>query len=226
MDSRYAYDLFRHEVVDIEQPYLWSDLEVYAYMNDAYHMFVRLTGGVPDFTSEVCFLPIKTGQLYAQHDPSILRIRQAFRVSDRVEIRIINSQERDKLTAEDYGRTSALDSLMQPGPVNYMVVGQEEDLVSWIQIPAVDDVCQMLVERLPLATITREGQQFEGVKPHHHLHFLKWMQHLAYNKMDSDSYDPGKSDKKKMEFLEYCELAKREMGIHRHTRAGVSYGGI
>lgn len=226
MTSDELYDFFRKDVVDVEQPYLWSDEEVYAYMNDAYFMFVRLTGGIPDFTSSICSVPAVATEKYADLDPSILRIRLATRQSDGRNVKIVNIQDASTLSSEDYGRVRTLALLDRPGPVEYMIIGAEADVVQWVNIPTVNDTINLVIERLPLEPITGDGQTFEGVKPHHHIHFLKWMEYLAYNKMDSDAYDPKKSEDKESEFYRYCELAKREKETAKHKTRVVSYGGI
>src|SRR5665647_2592591 len=51
MTSDELYALFRSDVVDATAPYLWTDVEVWNYMNDAYKSFVRKIGGIPDNTS-------------------------------------------------------------------------------------------------------------------------------------------------------------------------------
>lgn len=51
MTSDDLYALFRSDVVDATAPYLWTETEVWNYMNDAYKLFVRKMGGIPDNTS-------------------------------------------------------------------------------------------------------------------------------------------------------------------------------
>ena len=93
MTSSELLTLFRSDISDVALPYLWSDLEAYTYMNDAYRMFVRLTGGVPDFTSLTTQVPIVSGNALGVLDPSILRIMSARRLSDGREIKVINSPD-------------------------------------------------------------------------------------------------------------------------------------
>ncbi len=52
MNVQEVFDQFRSDAVDEVAPYLWSDTDVFRYMNDAYSMFVRLTGGIADFTTQ------------------------------------------------------------------------------------------------------------------------------------------------------------------------------
>ena len=64
------------------------------------------------------------------------------------------------------------------------------------------------------------------VKEHHHLHFMKWMRHLAYNKQDAETFDAAKSEKEAAAFLAYCELAKREKDKYKSKVRVVRYGGL
>ena len=57
MTSNELLDMFRRDVMDVRRPYLWTDEEIYAYMNDAYNMFARMTGGISDYTTDdVCLV--------------------------------------------------------------------------------------------------------------------------------------------------------------------------
>ena len=73
------YDQFRSDVVDVIKPTIWSDDDVFRYMDDAYKMFVRLTGGIADFTSDFARVNIVTGEKVGEYDKRILRIMKAYR---------------------------------------------------------------------------------------------------------------------------------------------------
>ena len=219
------YTLFRKNVADDIAPYLWSDEEIYAYMNDAYFWFVRLTGGIPDYSSDICTIQIVTDEATAEISPAILRIRQAT-LSDGRDIRIINSQDTTRLSDEDFGLLRRMNMTNTKGAVRYMVIGLEPELVRWINVPDHDDTAHLLIERLPLAPITDSSTEFTGVAPQHHFYLMKWMEHLAYNKADTDSYNPNKSEASRQEFLTYCEFAKKEKDIAKHKTRIVAYGGI
>ncbi len=99
MNSTELLALFRSDVVDDVAPYLWSDPEVYAYMNDAYFMFVRLTGGIPDGSSSVTQLTAALDTPTTALDASVMRIRTAINLTDRNRpVTVINVQdEADRL---------------------------------------------------------------------------------------------------------------------------------
>lgn len=226
MTSDELYSLFRTDVVDNVQPYLWSDSEVYAYMNDAYYMFVRLTEGISDYTSPVTEIAATQGSKYGRIDPSIMRVRTATLMPDNDEIKVVNAQDLANLTDKDYGILRDLDSNTTEGKVRYLVIGMEPELVQFVNIPDKDYTVKLLVERMPTDVISGAGQTFDGVADHHHFHFLKWMRYHAYKKQDADTFDKARSVDEATEFYQYCDLAKREKDRARHKVRVVSYGGL
>jgi hypothetical protein len=226
MDSTGLYEAFRSDVVDEVRPYLWTDDEVWRYANDAYHMFVRLTGGIPDFLSDATAIPIVTGEAVAALHPSILRIMSASRRSDLNTVNVINEADVGKLRSMDYGQVKRLLLDNNQGEVRYMVVGMQKNTVRWVQVPKVDDYVDMYVYRLPLSTITGDGQKLDDVEEIHHIHLLDWMKYLAYKKQDAETFNPQASAAGKQNFEAYCSLAKAEFDRMKHKTRVVSYGGL
>lgn len=227
MESHELLCAFREDAVDATAPYLWSNAEVYRYMNDAYFMFVRLTGGIPDGSSSVTTLLAAADTATTPIDKSILRIRTAHNVTDNnCPVKIINVQDVDALTSDDYGVIRYNAQSTQPGPVRYLISGEEETYVRWVNIPVVNTTIQLVVERLPLIPITRDRQRLTGVREEHHYHLLKWMRHLAYRKQDADTFNLTKSDQERDDFVAYCALATKEKGIRKHKVRVVAYGGL
>jgi hypothetical protein len=227
MESQELLCTFREDAVDDVAPYLWSDREVYRYINDAYFMFVRLTGGIADGSSAVTQITAATGVATTAIDPSIMRFRTATNTTNNNQpLRVINVQDVDNLTAEDYGIIRSINQIDVPGPVQYMIIGEEEDYVRWVNVPVEDTAIQLVVERLPATPITRSRQKFTGVREEHHYHLLKWVRHLAYRKQDADTFDLVKSDQERDDFTAYCDFAKREKGIRKHKVRVVRYGGL
>src|SRR6056300_414657 len=125
MTSSELYDLFRQDVQDALQPYLWTDEEVFAYMNDAYYMFVRLTGGISDYTSTATDVAVRANDPYADIDTSILRVRRATISPDDQELNIINAQDVNDLSDTDYGVLRNLNSVSTVGKPRHMIIGTE-----------------------------------------------------------------------------------------------------
>ena len=203
MESHELLCTFREDSLDNVEPYLWSDAEVYQYINDAYSMFVRLTGGISDGSSSVTLLTGLADTATTPIDPSIMRIRTAHNVTDNKQLKVINIQDAENLSDEDYGIIRNIGDLTTIGSVRYVIIGEEDDYVRWVNIPAVETTVQLVVERLPLIPITRARQRFLGVRDEHHYHLLKWVRHLAYRKQDADTFNLVKSDQERDDFIGY-----------------------
>lgn len=227
MDSTGLYDHFRSQVVDVATPYLWSDDEVWRYMNDAYRMFVRNTGGIADFTSDATRIAVVTGEPTAEMPASILRVSDAFRVSDGQPVKVINYTDLvSGKKADDYG--FLVKNVNKPinGALRYMLIGRQKHLCEWTVIPSVDDEVQMTIYRLPLASIDNSGQSLDEVDEEHHLHLTEWMKHLAYKKHDAETFNPKASAEAEAAFNAYCWKVKSEWERMKHKTRIVQYGGL
>jgi hypothetical protein len=216
MNSTSLLEAFRSEVGDEKMPYFWTNEDVFRYLNEAYFTFVRLTGGIADFGSEIhpwATAELVPGEAFSPLHPSILRIVSA-RLRDA----------RRKLTIVNGANVELLDN--QSGRVREMVLGLRKNLARWIKVPEQADTVDLEVYRLPLMSIVCEDQELSEVEPIHHNALLDWMKHLAYGKQDADTFDEKASLRSKAMFEEYCARAKAE-GERRpyHTRA-IRYGGL
>jgi hypothetical protein len=232
MNSGDLYSLFRSDVVDTAAPYLWTDTEVYTYMNDAYRMFARLTGGIPDATSDITNIPVVAGQMYADVSPLILKFRQAYLVSSGEEITVINEQDIASLTTEDYGTTRRLLMNNSAGPIRYMVIGLERGKdggkVRWLQTPTVNDSVGVIIYRLPQDALMEGDNEFSfpEIGEEHVEYLMLHMKARAYGKQDAETFDRGKREGYKKEFADYCEAARQEWERYKHKTRVVRYGGL
>lgn len=219
------YALFRSSTGDTMSPYVWSDVEVYTYINDAYWMFVRKTGGIPDYlTDAVCLVQATQNLPFSNLHSSILNIRMATLEPGGETVKLINAQDMESLSDEDFGVFRQLNSSTTKGRVRYMVIGMQPDKAKWVNIPDANYNVRLLVDRLPLNTIQTATDVFEGVKDQHHLHFLKWARYLAFSK--PEVANNSEAAREMEEFDTYCELARREKERYKHKVRIVRYGGI
>jgi hypothetical protein len=225
------FDLFRSDVGDDVTPNLWSDDEIYSYMDDAFKMFARLTGGIPDTSSDVCRVDISAGDEYSDVSPRILKFREAFLESTRRPLKIINNEDLQSMTREDYDRVIPFD-VNRPGAVRCMVIGLERNgkagRVRWVNLPEVADVALLSVYRLPLKTLV-EGVNDEAlyeINEEHHVNLLPWMRYRAYAKDDAETLDRGQSNANRAVFENYCEMAKSEAERYKSKTRVTRYGGI
>lgn len=226
MDSTGLVKYWREMVKDTSAPYFWSDTEAYAYAQAAYVMFTRLTGGVPDFTSEACEVEVLAGEPVVELHPSILAIRSASRRSDGAAVDVINYTDLGKPVAGRYGLSTTLKLDNSVGNVTHMVVGMQRNRAKLIKVPAADDTLNLIIDRMPIERIDRQGAELSDVDEEHHLHLINWMSHLAYMKKDADTFDPRGSEEAGRLFTAYCEQVKREKERYKHKSRSVAYGGI
>lgn len=230
MNARELLAQFRNEMMDTRRPYFWSNEEILGYMDEAYKTFVRLTGGIADFTSDIARADIVAGDPVGVLDKRILRVTEAFRVSDGRKIEVKNHTDINFVRDNDYGMIRPIYLDTQPGPVRYMVIGAERGKCQWIQIPEVDDVARLYVYRLPEVTIKADESnldyEFDEIGEEHIPFLCQWMRYRGYSKADAEVYDPGRGETFRATFVAYCEQAKREWERYKHKNREVLYGGL
>lgn len=226
MNSTNLHDVFRSEMKDEVRPYFWTDDDIFRYMNAAYREFVRLIGGISDFTSEACQVDITTDEPVSDLHPAVLRIMSASRQSDNHDITIINSTDLGKLKVRDYGTVSNLRLDNTTGPVRYGVMGMQKGKIRWINVPDVDDVAELIIYRLPLTTIDDFDQSLDEIDEDHHIHLLDGMKQHAYLKTDAEVYDPKASGEAQGRFEAYALRVKSELERYQHKQREVVYGGL
>lgn len=224
MNSTQLKDYFRAQVRDDVYPYLWSDSEIYVYMNDAQKMFVRLTNGIFDVSSCATEVDVIAGEKYSDLHPSILTIREAY-LANGDKLKIVNLGDADTLYTSDYGVVKSLSVQNLPGKIQYMVIGEEKGKCRWIMIPQENTTVTLKIARLPLTDITKENQKLE-LDSEHHIHLIEWMKHLAYNKHDGDTFNPTASAESDARFRIYCDFVWKEWERYRHKPRSVVYGGL
>lgn len=217
MDSTGLLLLLREELMDQEEPYLWSDEFLLACQDDAQLMFCRETDGIPDdSTPEVVEIDVAPGTDRVALHPSVRLIRSAHRSDTGHPVEILNTEDMAQRGWRFDGASGATRGLVIGGGANSARV--------W---PVASETYTLLltVFRLPLTRITDTDQPIE-VAAEHHRHLSLWCRHLAYDKPDADAYDKGKSAECERRFLAYCEKVNREERRKRHKTRVVSYGGI
>ena len=121
-------EAWRADVLDDVEPYLWSRAEALRYAEAAYRRFVRLTGGIHDFTSPLTRVDIVAGQELADVSPLILRFDKALRESDGREITIANWTDQNLMRRDDYGISSFLYNDRAPGE-DYVTLATGRDFL-------------------------------------------------------------------------------------------------
>jgi len=213
MNTTELLDYFRSQVVDEKKPYLWTDDEIFRFMDEAQNTFCRLTEGIADaVTPEVVTVSIVAGEIFAETHPSILLFRSAILTSTDYPLDIKN-------------HTDILKWTNQIGTISQMIIGLQKDMVRWNYMPRDDDEVQLIVYRLPLEPLKGPELEIE-VEAVHHVSFVHWMKHLAYAKQDADTWDPKASETGKAMFEAYCRQVKAEQERYKHKPRSIAYGGL
>lgn len=146
---------FRLDVDDDQQPYLWSDDEVWGYLNDAHAKWARDIGGIRDAsTVAVTQYAVAPGDEWITLHPSILKIRSARSSARGTTLSVLSVEDyfhtqnqliRDfPVSTADFGWT---------GPIKSLITGMEDDRLRLVNIPTEADTILLVVERLPINTL-------------------------------------------------------------------------
>jgi len=242
MTPRQLHDLFRTQIADTIEPFLFSKDEIYEYMTDAQRMLTRFTEGIPDASSpDVTCLEFGPEEEFAVMSPLVLFIRGASRASDRREIEVLNIEDfrygTGGLTIDhDYlpglagpnaGFSDTLTWRDKRGPqINAIILGMERNKARAFPICTTGETIKIEVYRLPRGELTEQKNCHFEVDEQHHRHLLLWMKSLGYAKQDVDIRDDKKAASYEEQFMAYCDKAKREQGRAKHKPRTVLYGGI
>lgn len=212
--------LWRAEMGDAAAPFLWSDVEVYDYLDDAQKMFCRLTDGISDAsTAAVTEIAVAAGATWLNLHPSIKKIRSASRASDGCDLTLVNHEGLHRLGLR-------LDPAAPRAPLRYVVTGMEEDKLRLVRPASAADQINLLVFRLPITTLGAGVQTLE-IAAQHHTHLLSWARSRAYLKQDAEVFDEKRAGQFEDIFRGYCAQVQREQELKRHKGARtVGYGGI
>lgn len=206
---------WRRAVQDTEKPYLWSDEEVFGYMDVAQRKFCIETNGIADFSSPLTELPLYADVPCSAISPLILKVRSA--TLDGRPLNVVNHE-----ALVERGCTVPA----RRGRVTSMVLGLEEGKVYWYETPATDGCVKLSIYRLPSETITDVGDQALEIPEAHHLSLLHWMSREAYLKHDADTYDPNAAERVERVFLLYCASVLAEQEKRKTVPRTVLYGGL
>jgi hypothetical protein len=212
MDATELLDLFRVEMRDQEQPYLFADGTVYAYINAAQVEFCRLTEGIEDGRS--IKLNVVPGVEWYPLNKRILKLRKAYPTSTGRPVDIVNQERAEQGGIRFDGR---------PGPLKALVAGIEKGMLrAW---PLPHEAVEVTLDVFRLPDPVGEGDPFE-IDEQHHMALLYWAKRLAYDTQDADVFDRRKSEEYEAKFRAYCERARLEQTRARRQVGSVQYGGL
>lgn len=212
MDTTELLNLFRVEMRDQEDPPLFADETVYAYINAAQVEFCRLTEGIEDGRSFK--LDIVPGEEWYAVNKRILKLRKAYFTSTGRPVEIVNQEKAEPLGIRFDGRQA---------PLKALVAGiQKSTLRAW---PLPNEAAEVALDVFRLPKPVGEGDQLE-IDEQHHMYLLHWVKHLAYGVHDLETYDKRKSEEYEVRFRTYCARAREEQTRARRQVGATIYGGL
>lgn len=226
MKTSELLNLFRLETDDVAEPYLWSDEEFLAYLDEAQDLHLRLVGGIADRRSALTKLSYKTGDQFKKYDDRILRIRAAIdETNTKVIVQNLDSLETPYLE-DDYGRliNGGLDD-GRTGPLKYLITDVNNNEVQLYPIPDHDGFLRLFVYRRALEPVTSTGAELE-VPSYSRLNLLNWVKYKAYMKQDAETFDGARAEQFKTAFTDGVLLARKEKEGREDRKRLMSYGGI
>lgn len=204
---------FRQEVFDLQAPYLWSDVLILSYIDEAQKQFCRDTWGIPDARSFKITVKDDGTEWYTI-DPRILKIRNATRSDNGRKVELIASEKADAYGVRFDGKR---------GPLRGFVTGLENNTLRTYPISNENIVVNLSVFRLPEDVGASDDLEIEL---QHQRGLLHWVKHLAYDVQDTETYDKQASDKYKAKHRELCDKVIREQSRAGHEAGTVVYGGL
>lgn len=212
MDTTELLTLFRAEMRDQEQPYLFADETVYAYIDAAQTEFCRLTEGIEDGRSFK--LSIAPGAEWYALSKRILKLRKAYFTSTGRPVDVVNQERAEQGGIRFDGR---------PGPLKALVAGIEKGMLrAW---PLPNQAAEVALDVFRLPKPVGEGDSLE-IDEQHHMALLYWAKRLAYDTHDADVFDRRKSEDYELKFRDYCARARVEQTRARRQVGSTQYGGL
>lgn len=206
----------RLDLDDTETPFLWSDDELYRYVDRAQRQFARLTNVFRDGNPIYAQVALVAGQAQYELNPSILSIELAYLTSTRQPMALRNEEE---MLAENPDWRSVT------GDPRYIVRIENAASVLISPTPTVADTIQLIVTRLPLGTVSVDNTNLELEDDRHVDVLMLWAKHLAYAKHDVDTYNRDLSAQYEADFRRWCEEYRQEIVRKRRRPGNVAYGG-
>jgi len=228
-------DLFRSDIedTDADDP-LWTDTEIFGYMDQSIKQFARVTDYFADAsTTEIVDIPVVATQKFINLDPRITKIRGARLATAGLEV--IPRTYAD-VNQSGYGR-DAYDNFAFSSPINWenatgtptiIITDLEKDKGRLVAIPVVNDTLNLFVYRLPLLDITEDSATFEITEVEYQRGLMYYMKYLAYQKNDADVFNEQLSEAAFVLATDFMDRVKTALRRQRFssTVGTVRYGGL
>lgn len=212
MNSTELIAVFRDEMSDTERPYIWGDVTLQGYIDEAQKLFCRNTFGIEDARSFK--LSVSPSREWYALDPSVLKLRAAI---NRVTGRPVPLVSAEKLV--DSGMRFNGDT----GAIKALVIGLEKNMLRAWPMPNAAATIDLMVLRLPAELLPDAELEIDD---QHHRNLLLWVKHRAFDTQGGETASTRKADDFLARWNAYCDKARAEQSRARRPVGTVSYGGI
>jgi len=225
-------DEWRRRIEDTEgPPFLWSDDEGIAFANQAVKEACERANLIEDDTTPaVVSIPGQANRaIYGLHR-SVIEVRSVLwngRFLTGLARETLNNPQHRRRDWGDYGCAGGLffdeldwdgfrDWSTLTGTPKYFIDPQEK-YVTLVPIPTIAAPIRLSVYRYPLAEMASDDDEPE-IAHRHHYRLIDWMEHLAYQKQDSECFDLQKAGDKEAAFTASFGI-RPDANIRRMQRA-------
>ncbi|NIT14177.1 MAG: hypothetical protein GTN99_08065 [Candidatus Dadabacteria bacterium] len=225
-------DKFRLAVDDPELPgngddsdSLWTDEEIFSYMDDIQHRFAEITEIFLDSTTpEITQLALTADTAEVTLDERIIDITRAKLASNGRKLKIAKTEDLDLAYFEnDYGQSLINNWETLVGTPKCLVLNTNEDSARIAPIPDANDTINLTVVRYPLEEISNGFQLVEGFKSRYMQTFIAGLKSLAYQKEDADVFDLDLARQYELDFNLKAEQFSRKIRNRRRPAGTVHY---
>lgn len=217
MDLAELIAQFRSDAFDLEIPYLSSDANVTAWLNEAEQEACVRAKLIHDTTTPaVCTISVTAGtSVYPLHDAIIDITRAAFTPA--------GSTSEEKLYLTDMVELERIypDWRKYSDLPRYAI--QNDTSIQLACKPSTDGILALECYRLPLANIEDQATEAPEIGRIHHRHLVQWALHRCYARPDAELFNPNKSATALAEFTRVFGL-RPDADYRRSSQANRPHG--
>jgi len=171
-------ELLRQQLDDTAKPYLWSDIELIAYINEAEREACRRARLIVDSTtSAICSISISASTAKYALDSRVISIRRAKLASRTIPLGWASYLDLDENRPGWETETGEIEAYNTDLNTGYIL---------FYRIPTASDTVTLTVVREPLAEMN-DLEETPEIPTRYHVNMLRWAMVQAYLKPDSET---------------------------------------
>jgi len=184
MKLRELIAIFRAEVDDVAEPYLWTEEDLIDYANDAENEACRRARLLIDSTTTaICQIALLANTASYALDERVIFVRRAKLASSSLPLNRASVRDLDD---------SAPGWDTHTGPVRSYLTDVDTGKLRLYRIPTVVNTLNLIVVRLPL-TPMNDIDDAPEIHGRYQRNLRHWMKYRAYSKQDAETLDAKKA---------------------------------